>query len=235
MSKAFDYMQVPLAIVATDLTGAPVEVEGAYFRVARLMAIHGPMTLVELRDRIGTVSVVERSLNWRSTDAEPLLSFRWLEEWRERANAARERTSRAGNASAEKRAKKKKGGNKRSTSVEHTSHSSSTNVEHATILSSTIKTDSGKERASDLPFPSQAFADAFEAYTIMRDGKKKPMTAYARKLIIADLTKMGEADAITSLNNSTRGGWTDVYPLKTGKGALRPTAPTPNTVFDERV
>ena len=36
MAKAFDYIQVPLAVVATDLTGVSVEVEGLPGR-ARLL------------------------------------------------------------------------------------------------------------------------------------------------------------------------------------------------------
>lgn len=82
MAKAFDYIQVPLAVVATDLTGVSVEVEGAYFRAARLLAVNGPMKLEDLRRKIGTHADVEHALNHRSADVEPLLSFSWLEEWR---------------------------------------------------------------------------------------------------------------------------------------------------------
>ncbi len=150
MSKAFEYIQVPLTVVATDLTGASVEAEGAYFRAARLIAVNGPMTLEAIRRKIGTHEDVEQALNVRSSDAEPLLSFRWLEDWRERANAARDRTSKAGLVSAEKRAKKRKKVNTSSTPVEQQVNGSSTNVEHPTILYSTI-TQERKELASEKP------------------------------------------------------------------------------------
>lgn len=79
-------------------------------------------------------------------------------------------------------------------------------------------TTSGKERAganvNPLPFTSEAFALAWGAFEQMRAKKRKPMTDQARALIIADLRKMGEPDAIASLNASIRSGWTDVYPPK---------------------
>lgn len=158
MAKAFDYIQVPLAVVATDLTGVSVEVEGAYFRAARLLAVNGPMKLEDLRRKIGTHADVEHALNHRSADVEPLLSFGWLEEWRERANASRERLSKAGHASAEKRAKKKSKKNTSSTSVELMLNDGSTNVEQSTILYSNLREGiSGKERARTIAERIAAF------------------------------------------------------------------------------
>lgn len=172
MAKAFDYIQVPLSVVATDLTGASIEAEGAYFRLVRLIAVGGPMKLADIRRRIGEVSDVEHALNWRSSDAEPLLSFSWMEEWRERANSARERMSAAGRVSAEKRAKKKRKLNTRSTSVEQTLNSSSTNVEHATILSSTISIGrSEEERASVVE--AQLWPTFTDWWTVYAKGSKK--------------------------------------------------------------
>ena len=63
-------------------------------------------------------------------------------------------------------------------------------------------------------FHSAEFNTAMDGFVAMRQAKRKPMTTQARKLIMADLAKMGEADAIRALNNSTRAGWTDVYPPK---------------------
>ena len=74
-----------------------------------------------------------------------------------------------------------------------------------------------KERAKqveELPFASPDFTAAWDGFVAMREGKKKPMTDRARKLILNDLTKMGESSAILSLNASTRAGWTDVYAPK---------------------
>lgn len=74
-----------------------------------------------------------------------------------------------------------------------------------------------KDRAKqveELPFASPDFTAAWDGFVAMRQGKKKPMTDRARKLILNDLTKMGESSAILSLNASTRAGWTDVYAPK---------------------
>lgn len=176
-SRAFDYMQVPLAIVATDLTGIDIPDEGAYFRVARLLAVNGPMTIRQVRDVIGTNERIERKLNWHSEDLEPLFSIKWVEEWRERANASRERLSAAGRVSAEKRAKGKRKSIRRSTEVEQQSNGSSTIVEHATILYSTIlsKESSEKERARDEVF--EALWITFERY-----GSKGKALDYWKKL-----------------------------------------------------
>lgn len=175
--KAFDYMQVPLALVATDLISASMEVEGAYFRLARVLGVNGPMPIAEVRDLIGDQPRIERLLDHRSTDAEPLLSFGWVEEWRSRAKASRERLSAAGKVSAEKRAKKKTRRNISSTQVEQQPNSSSTSVEHATILSSTIISESSgkKERATDERF--EALWIAYE-----RHGAKSKAAAYWAKL-----------------------------------------------------
>ena len=64
------------------------------------------------------------------------------------------------------------------------------------------------------PFSSAEAIAAWDGFVAMRKKKGKAMTDRARELIVADLIKMGEADAVKALNNSTRGGWTDVYPPK---------------------
>ncbi len=69
-------------------------------------------------------------------------------------------------------------------------------------------------KSDSLPFASEAFAIAWDGFAQMRASKQKPMTEHARSLILAELLKMGEASAITSLENSIRSGWTDVYPPK---------------------
>lgn len=201
MSKAFEYIQVPLTVVATDLTGASVEAEGAYFRAARLIAVNGPMTLEAIRRKIGTHEDVEQALNVRSSDAEPLLSFRWLEDWRERANAARDRTSKAGLVSAEKRAKKRKKVNTSSTPVEQQVNGSSTNVEHPTILYSTI-TQERKELASETDERFDALWKTYEG-----KGAKGKARDYWKKLDEADrsaiIAKAPEYVAATSGENLT--------------------------------
>lgn len=65
-----------------------------------------------------------------------------------------------------------------------------------------------------LPFESEKFKSSWGAFEQMRKAKRAPMTDRAKELIIADLVKMGESDAIQSLDKSTRNTWTDVYPVK---------------------
>lgn len=213
-SRAFDYMQVPLAIIATELTGLEIPDEGAYFRVARLLAVKGPMTLDAIRDAIGTNARVERRLNWRSTDVEPLLSIGWVEEWRERANAARGRQSEKGKASAAKRASKRKGRNRRSSSVEHTHHNGSTVVEPSTILYSTVRDSSGKERAREaptLPFTSGAFVAAWTRWEKHRREKKQALTTSTRDAQFLKIKVWGEARAIAAIDHSIEQGYTGLF------------------------
>lgn len=222
MAKPFDYIQVPISIVATDLMGASVEAEGVYFRLVRLIAIEGPMRLVDIRRRIGDVGDVEHALNWRSSDEEPLFSFSWVEEWRERATASRERMSAAGRVSAEKRAKKKRSSNTRSTDVQRTLNSCSTNVEHATILSSTIVYDT-KERASNvpppavepvviaLPFTSEEFTMIWAEWETSRRKRGKPISEAARKMQLAKCVEWGEERAIAALKHSITNDYQGLY------------------------
>lgn len=224
MSRAFDYMQVPLAIVATDLTGIDIQDEGCYFRVARLLGVNGPMTLQSIRDEIGANPRIERKLNWRSTDVEPLLSIRWVEEWRERANAARTRLSNAGKTSAEKRARKRKF-NKRSTPVEQPLNSSSTNVEHATILSSTVLSENKeKERANgSLPFPSPDFTEAAASWEQHRREKGHTLTPLARSRWLKKCEALGEARAIAAIDYSIEKGYTGMFEERSdGQQKTRP-------------
>lgn len=89
-----------------------------------------------------------------------------------------------------------------------------------------------KERATlthftGSPFTSPEAIAAWVGFVEMRKKKGKPMTDRARELIVKDLLKMGEADAITSLDQSTRAGWVDVYPPKRDHTAARGGAPPP--------
>lgn len=228
--KAFDYMQVPMAIVATDLTGVSVEVEGAYFRLVRLIAVNGPMKIADIRRKIGEVPDVEHLLDHSSSDVEPLLSFCWVEEWRIRAKASRERMSAKGRASAAKRAEKKSKKNKRSTHVEQQHNSGSTAVEHSTILYSTLisgKNSGEKERAESkptepLPFASPAFAEAVARWERHRAEIKHKMTPEARKAWLKKCEAMGEADALAAIDHSIANGWTGMFSPSQPRGAPAP-------------
>lgn len=179
-SGAFPYIQVPIAEVADDLAHLAVEAEGAYFRVVRKLAVKGPLTAREIRASVNCDTTgMEHLLNHSSTDVEPRLSFSWLEEWRIRANASRDRLSAMGKTSAEKRAAKKGKKNLRSTTVQPTLSGSSTTVEPTTILSSSISQDSEKERASKV----ESFTAACKAITDanpsrLAEGERKGFLAY---------------------------------------------------------
>ena len=166
----------------------------------------GPM----LEDTVRTVSGVDfEVVRTRMFEVDGKLSFEMVEDARSYGKRTRNQRVEAGIASAEKRAAN-------STTVQRPFNGRSTGVLSKSISSS----DSGKERArkkpepAPHPFDSPEYLAAFEAFDQMRIAKRKPMTDRARQLILADLSKMGEADAILSLNTSTRSGWTDVYPPK---------------------
>lgn len=60
-------------------------------------------------------------------------------------------------------------------------------------------------------FLSEEFALAWAGYEIMRKKINKPMTDFARTVVIKKLTAWGELVAIESLKNSITSNWTDVY------------------------
>lgn len=67
--------------------------------------------------------------------------------------------------------------------------------------------------------------DAIIGYLYMRAAKKKPATGYALKLVFKELDKLsGGDDALRAeiLEQSTRNGWTDVYPIKQGAKEIDP-------------
>lgn len=83
--------------------------------------------------------------------------------------------------------------------------------------------------------PDWVPADAWAGYVEMR--KKKPMTAFARRLVIAELQKLNEKghDIASVLSQSIRNNWTDVYPLKPQNNhhqstQVVPGQPSPSTI-----
>ena len=88
----------------------------------------------------------------------------------------------------------------------------------ADAVSNTLSTQEKKERAeipsTQPPFTSAAFLQALSDFEDMRKAIKKPATPAARQTIFRKLQAMGEIAAIASLQNSTVGNWTDVYPPK---------------------
>lgn len=87
----------------------------------------------------------------------------------------------------------------------------------ADAVSNTVLNSERKERANAAaqpPFTSPEFLQALTDFEDMRKAIKKPATPAARQAIFRKLQAMGEAAAIVSLQNSTIGSWTDVYPPK---------------------
>lgn len=159
------------------------------------------------------------------------MSFSWLEEWRERANAARVRLSKAGTASAEKRASKKARNNVRSTNVEQANNDSSTNVEQSTILYSTINKESRKkERAIEWPKwagpNTLAKWEEFKAYKLAekKERYKSSETEQRAVNLLAKWFKSGQ-DCVDAIDEAMGRGW--LFPVNPAKrpGQKEPSAP----------
>lgn len=77
--------------------------------------------------------------------------------------------------------------------------------------------------------PSWIPEKAWAGYLEMRKKKRKEPTAHARDLVIDELVKLRAEghDVEAVLNQSTRNGWTDVYPVK-GEQKSRPTVAAKN-------
>lgn len=69
----------------------------------------------------------------------------------------------------------------------------------------------------ELPFSSEAFKQAWQDFIDHRKAKKAKMTQKAIKLIFKDLPKV-ESEAIASIEQSIKHGWTGVFPVKTENG-----------------
>jgi hypothetical protein len=70
----------------------------------------------------------------------------------------------------------------------------------------------------EVPFvlPADIPREQWEAFEIMRNKTKRPMTDYARNLIIATLRQLQKAGnpMVPVLDQSIRSNWQDVYPLR---------------------
>lgn len=77
----------------------------------------------------------------------------------------------------------------------------------------TTKEKVTKENTTKEMFP---ICSAWKAFVEMRKAIKKPMTEYAMKLRVNDLSKLQAQgqDPIAVLNQSIAGNWQDLYPLK---------------------
>jgi hypothetical protein len=67
--------------------------------------------------------------------------------------------------------------------------------------------------ATELPFQSDEFREAFYGYLEMRIAIKKPLTTkYAMNLVVNKLKAVSEKTAIKALEKSIENNWTSVYP-----------------------
>lgn len=224
-APAFQFYPGDFLTGTTLMTNAEV---GLFIRLLCLQAEHGCVPDdVERICRVygeevrGLWPVVRSKFNHGSTGS-TMVNERMVKVLASR-DAFRERQVAAGQASAKKRSIQVEtktqpeinpGYNHGSTVVEP--------IEDRDRVSLTSKKERAKvlkvTPSEELPFSSIDFTTAWDGFVSMRIGKKKPMTDRARKLIIGDLLKMGEQDAIRSLNASERAGWTDVYPPKQQNG-----------------
>lgn len=97
------------------------------------------------------------------------------------------------------------------------------------ITSSNRKAKAKRPQAALPDPPAGVKADAWHGFVEMRARSKHPLTAYAAKLVIAELVKHQAqgADPNEMLNNSTRNGWRDVFPPKP-KGVSHGTTGKPS-------
>jgi hypothetical protein len=85
--------------------------------------------------------------------------------------------------------------------------------------------------------PDWIDAEAWGGFVAMRQRERHPLTARAAKLVIAELAKLraAGADPTAVLDQSTRNGWRDVYPIKTnGSGPPRAQSAQPSVAADFR-
>ena len=75
-----------------------------------------------------------------------------------------------------------------------------------------------------LPFPSEAFAEAWQQWIQYRKEKKKPLTELAIKLQFKDLIAWGEEQSIASIHKTIKSGWQGLFPVD--QPASRPQGQT---------
>lgn len=79
--------------------------------------------------------------------------------------------------------------------------------------------------APDVVLPDWISSEAWTGFHAMRTKIRHPLTTYAAKLVVSELAKLraagGDANAI--LDQSTRNGWRDVFPLREGRPTAKPT------------
>lgn len=219
-SRPMEWMKFDPVLVGTEVEGLSLAEQGAYFLTFRHLWTRGPLSEEHLRRLCREHFDAVRDRMIEHGDA---LTFAWVEDARSRGESIRAKRVKAGEERAKQRADRRKEEAKHilahpSTPPAHASDSSASALSMSVSMSPSQS--SGGEKGTrtrkrstpaPLPFASEAFISSWNAFDDMRKAKRKPMTEQARAMILADLLKMGEAQAIRSLNKSTRNGWTDVY------------------------
>ena len=74
-------------------------------------------------------------------------------------------------------------------------------------------TDKSKTKGPGFALPDWVPIDAWQGFEEMRKKIRKPLTDRARKLILAELKKLGD-DPVALLNQSVQNSWSGIFPLK---------------------
>ena len=114
----------------------------------------------------------------------------------------------------------------------NTQHPSQTDTQHPSQMDThegVPKKDKKKVKTQpvyDLPFQTPKFNEAWTTWLEHRKEIKKPVTPQSAKMTLNKLANMNENQAIESINQSIRNGWTGIFPVK--QDQPRPTNETFN-------
>jgi hypothetical protein len=86
----------------------------------------------------------------------------------------------------------------------------------------------GSLKGVELPFQSEAFKAAWQAWREYRKTIRRPMTARAEEIILTKLPGV-EATAIAWIDNALAQGWQGIYEPRQDKSSTRPPAPSSAT------
>ena len=202
-----------------------MEQRGAWVTLVSHIWWEGPITEEHAQRLVGEKRL--QSVRFLTVDRSGRITFDWIEETRKKKrhvsdiNAVNGALGGRGNRRGRRR-KSERSAN----ATDPLTEKKPSRAGKGKGKSNTVR---GKVPAPATPFPYRTTEAiiALHKFEDMRSRTGKPLTEPARSMIFADLAVMGEADAIRSLNKSTRAGWPDVYP-PTGK------APAPSVVAPSR-
>lgn len=185
-----------------------LEEEGAYIRLLCYCWLHGSIPdddaqiarLISKGASTTLATTVKAMFNQHTTDGK-LIHDR-LDHERSKQSEWSRKSSEGGKKSAELR----KGGSR----VVQPPYQPKGNI---TSTSTSSNISNKLDISVVLPFDSELFKQAWVDFSEHRKSKRAKMTKKAVALILKDLPK-NEADAIASLEQSIKHGWTGVFPVK---------------------